>query len=118
LKLPRRTPSIHEDEGEPLVQTIRIRVSGRVQGVGYRAAMRREAQRLGLSGWVRNRVDGTVEAMAAGPDAAVTALADWARLGPPLAQVASVVVEPVEPAGAAEAPAGEWPAGFRQRPTA
>lgn len=97
------------------MQTIRIRVSGRVQGVGYRAAMRREALRLGLSGWVRNRVDGTVEALAVGSEAAVAALADWARLGPPLAQVTRVAVEPVD---ATEAPAGDLPAGFQQRPTA
>lgn len=67
-----------------------IRVSGRVQGVGYRASLQREACRLGLGGWVRNRTDGTVEALLQGPQAAVDALIGWARRGPPGAHVTEV----------------------------
>ena len=67
--------------------TRQIRVSGRVQGVGYRDALRWEAERRGVTGWVRNRADGSVEALLQGPDAAVEALLEWARRGPPAARV-------------------------------
>ena len=65
-------------------------IRGRVQGVGFRYAMCREAQRLGLAGWVRNRHDGAVEAVAAGNDAVVEALHRWAQRGPGGARVESV----------------------------
>jgi acylphosphatase len=68
-------------------------ISGRVQGVGYRASMVDEARRLGISGWVRNRRDGTVEAAVDGDAAAVAAIVAWARRGPPGARVADVLVE-------------------------
>lgn len=68
-------------------------VSGLVQGIGYRYGMTREALRLGISGWVRNRFDGTVEAVVSGEAAAVAAIIAWARQGPPGAQVAHVAVE-------------------------
>jgi len=74
-----------------------IRVTGRVQGVGYRDALRREALRLGVSGWVRNRRDGSVEALLQGDGARLDALVAWARRGPPLA-----AVERVEDAGPPE----------------
>ena len=67
--------------------TRQIRVRGRVQGVGFRDALCVQAQRLGVHGWVRNRVDGSVEAVLQGDDAAVERLIAWARRGPPLAQV-------------------------------
>jgi acylphosphatase len=89
---------------------MRLRISGRVQGVGFRYALQSEAQRLGLAGWVRNRSDGTVETLAQGAPQALEALATWARRGPPAARVTSVQVEP--------APDGEAPhAGFELRPT-
>lgn len=69
---------------------LRFFVTGRVQGVGFRAFLVREANALGLEGWARNRSDGSVEALAAGPEAAVGALLDAARRGPPAARVDDV----------------------------
>jgi acylphosphatase len=71
-------------------------IEGLVQGVGYRAVMGVEAQRLGLSGWVRNRTDGSVEAVVQGPGAMIELLVAWARHGPPAARVSAVRVAAVE----------------------
>ena len=71
---------------------VRLRIRGRVQGVFYRDSAQREAQRMELRGWVRNRSDGSVEAVAQGPPERVAALIDWCHEGPPLAQVAEVAV--------------------------
>lgn len=71
----------------------KLRIAGRVQGVGYRDAMRREAEKLGIRGWVRNRLDGTVEALLQGPQSEVDRLVVWARRGPPAARVDVVQVE-------------------------
>jgi acylphosphatase len=87
----------------------RLRISGRVQGVGFRYAMQHEAQRLGVNGWVRNRGDGSVEALAQGDAGPVDALIAWARRGPPGARVADLQVAP-----GAEA---EALAAFELRPT-
>jgi acylphosphatase len=76
---------------------VRFLVTGRVQGVGFRAATRREAARLGLNGHAVNCPDGSVEVLAEGPADAVQALADWLQHGPPFAsvrQVAQAVAEP------------------------
>jgi len=90
--------------------TRHLRITGRVQGVGYRWNMAREAQRLGLAGWVRNRADGSVEALAHGAAPTVQALIDWAQQGPELARVEGVAVS--------EATwEGEAGAGFAQRET-
>jgi acylphosphatase len=79
-----------------------------VQGVGFREAMRDQAGRLGVTGWVRNRRDGSVEAIVDGPPSAVEAIVTWARRGPPTAEVARVDVSPAE---------GRFSA-FERRPTA
>jgi acylphosphatase len=84
------------------VATVRQRavVSGRVQGVFFRASTRRRADELGVTGWVRNLPDGRVELAAEGPLEAVGALLDWAGNGPPQALVTSVDVVEEPPTGA------------------
>jgi len=69
---------------------VRFVVSGRVQGVFFRASTREEALRLGLTGHARNLPDGNVEVVACGADAALAQLERWLALGPPLAQVSRV----------------------------
>ena len=81
---------------------VRLRIRGRVQGVFYRDSTQREAQRLGLHGWVRNRSDGSVEAIAQGPPERVAALIDWCHEGPPLARVVEVSV--IEESGDVDEP--------------
>ena len=78
---------------------VRLRISGRVQGVYYRDSCRQMAQRLGVAGWVRNRPDGSVEVVAEGPRHDVSALAAWCREGPPRAQVNDVEIVDEEPEG-------------------
>ena len=95
----------------PPAVTRHLVVHGLVQGVSYRWSMVQAAQRLGVRGWVRNRRDGSVEALACGPAAAVEALAAWARSGPDGARVDALEV--------VEAPApAEPPSDFVQRETA
>ena len=89
-------------------RTVRVVVRGRVQGVWYRGWTVAEAGARGLAGWVRNRSDGTVEAVFAGSAEAVEAMVAACRRGPPAAQVLDVAPEPWE-----ENPG----AGFHQRPT-
>ncbi len=69
-------------------------ISGRVQGVFFRESMRQEAERLGITGWVRNCPDGTVEAVVQGTEEAVLAIQAWSRHGPPAAEVAGVRITP------------------------
>ena len=71
---------------------VRLRVSGRVQGVYFRASTVAQARNLGLNGWVKNYSDGSVEAVAEGAKSAVEELIAWCRQGPPGAQVTSVEV--------------------------
>lgn len=75
------------------MKAVKVRIEGRVQGVGYREWTRREAQRLGLAGWVRNEMDGSVITLVAGEDEAVAELIERFRSGPSLASVSSVKVE-------------------------
>jgi acylphosphatase len=72
-----------------------LKISGRVQGVGFRYCMAEEAVRLGVTGWVRNRRDGTVEAVVDGAPDVVAAILEWARRGPPAAHVTEVQVSEV-----------------------
>jgi acylphosphatase len=74
-----------------------LHIEGRVQGVGYRAWMRREALRLGLDGWVRNLMDGRVQALIAGEEAAVQAMLTLCRRGPLMARVTEITEEFAEP---------------------
>ena len=80
------------------VERLRLRITGRVQGVWYRGSMEREARRLGVQGWVRNMPDGSVEAVVEGAPTVVHALVAWCETGPPGARVARVAASP-EPAG-------------------
>jgi acylphosphatase len=85
-----------------------LRIEGRVQGVGYRWWAVTEAERLGLSGWARNRLDGSVEILAIGAPAAIAALEAACAAGPPTARVTIVRREPAEDDGSQ---------GFSQRHT-
>lgn len=85
----------------------RLVISGLVQGVGFRYSMQREAQRLDVAGWVRNRRDGNVEANICGEPESLARLIAWAQDGPPGARVDHVAVEIGEPTSAT----------FAQKPT-
>jgi acylphosphatase len=74
----------------------RAQVEGRVQGVFYRASTEAEARRLGLTGWVRNRPDGSVEIEAQGEAGALEALLTWCRDGPPGARVTDLEHEAID----------------------
>lgn len=92
--------------------TLHVRISGRVQGVGYRAALQSAAQANGISGWVRNRRDGSVEAILQGGPASIESVLAWARRGPPSARVSDLKTAPAQ---------GEFDrpySGFEQLPTA
>ena len=84
-----------------------LSITGHVQGVGFRWSMCEQARRLGLNGWVRNRRDGSVEALVSGREEAVLRLILWARQGPPGSHVDDVLVEIGDPVACA----------FEQRPT-
>jgi acylphosphatase len=79
------------------MKRVRAIVSGRVQGVWYRAHTQEKAQEMGVVGYVRNCADGTVEIVAEGEEHRVEALLDWAREGPPMAQVADLSEEILSP---------------------
>lgn len=88
-------------------ETRHLSIKGRVQGVGFRFYMERKARELGVTGWVRNRRDGSVEAVVQGSPEAVEAMTAWARRGPPSAVVAEVKVSEAD---------GEF-SNFEVRPT-
>lgn len=75
---------------------VRCLVSGRVQGVFFRASTRAKALELGVTGWARNLSDGRVEVLACGTEQALAALRDWLWVGPPQARVSEVVCRPAE----------------------
>ena len=78
---------------------VRITISGRVQGVGYRAAACKTAVSLGLAGWVRNLADGRVETLAEGSQANISAYIDWCGRGPRWARVDGLDIVDETPAG-------------------
>jgi acylphosphatase len=95
---------------EPKIATFRLRIFGRVQGVGYRAWAAQKARKLGLTGWVRNLTDGSVECAAQGPKDAIEALITACHAGPPLARVVQV--------DSRQTSESEAFTSFRQLPTA
>ena len=91
-----------------MTRCVRLTITGRVQGVGYRIWAERTATALGINGWVRNRTDGTVELLATGDDAAIASLIEACQQGPRSAVVANVAIADAEDVGSA---------GFTARPT-
>jgi acylphosphatase len=83
------------------VRCLRLRITGRVQGVGYRVWAIEQAARLGLRGWVRNRADGSVEALVIGDEDAVARMIEAAREGPFAARVTDVAVSEAADDGSA-----------------
>jgi acylphosphatase len=93
-------------------QTVHFRIEGRVQGVGFRDSLCDVARRFRVDGWVRNRSDGSIEAVARGTPAACESLLAWARRGPPAARVDRIDTRPAtHEEEALVAP------GFRRLPT-
>ena len=93
--------------GDDIV-AVRVRIAGRVQGVWYRGWTTDEAKSRALRGWVRNRRDGTVEALLIGAQVAIDSMVEACRRGPPAARVEQVTREPA---------ADDGSTGFRQAPT-
>ncbi len=89
-------------------KAIFLRIQGRVQGVWFRAWMKEEADKRGVQGWVRNRTNGTIEAMMVGPADQVEELLEACNSGPPLARVDKVDTQPAT---------GVVPRGFETRAT-
>ena len=85
------------------LERIHLFISGRVQGVWYRASMSNEGARIGLNGWVRNLDDGRVEAVVEGSGDDIQEMIAWCRKGPPMARVDDIAVED-EPATGNEPP--------------
>lgn len=102
-----RQPGLgRRDTGSVSTRAVDVTVTGRVQGVFFRAACAEQAERLGVEGWVENRPDGTVAGHFEGSSEAVDALLDWCRTGPPRAQVTDVRTEDSQ---------GQGPHGFEVR---
>jgi acylphosphatase len=78
------------------MKTVRLLIRGRVQGVGFRYFVRREATRLGLNGWVRNLANGNVEAVISGDSGAIAEMTRLTEKGPPGAEVSEVTATPAE----------------------
>lgn len=76
---------------------VHVVISGRVQGVWFRATTKQKAEQLGLTGWVRNTYDGNVEAVFEGEENSVQEMLDWCRHGPPLSKVENIEVKNESP---------------------
>lgn len=100
-------PDARDPQAQETVARL-LAIHGKVQGVWYRASAQAEATRLGLRGWVRNRHEGWVEALVIGPQPLIEDFIDWARQGPPKAQVARIEISVAD---------GDNIEGFEQRPT-
>ncbi|MGK7929952.1 MAG: acylphosphatase [Microcystaceae cyanobacterium] len=87
---------------------VHVFITGRVQGVGYRYSAVQEAQKLGIRGWVRNLLDGRVEAIFEGTEPLIEEMLQWCHQGPSSAKVTDVMVETLEP---------RWYQGFEVRET-
>ena len=85
----------------------RLVIRGTVQRIGFRVWVERQAMSLDLKGWVRNRRDGAVEVLLAGPQSTVAAMIERCRKGPPLAKVRSIEIEDAAPADLGFRRAGE-----------
>ena len=96
------------EEREETVSRVLARIHGKVQGVFFRASTERHARSLGLTGWVRNRADGTVELEAEGSRTACEALVEYCRQGPPAARVDSVQLEWIDPTGSEQDFVTRW----------
>ncbi len=82
-----------------MVKAVRLRVFGRVQGVYFRQGTREQAERRGVTGWVRNLPDGSVEALLEGEEEGLREIVEWCSHGPPGARVEDIRVEWLEPTG-------------------
>lgn len=80
-------------------KAVRVIISGRVQGVFFRMETRRASEKIGVSGWVRNRPDGTVEAVFEGETGKVDQAIDWCKKGPPMAVVTDISLDKIEYTG-------------------
>lgn len=94
--------------GKAVTEIRRVVITGIVQGVGFRYSMAAQARLLGVAGWVRNRRDGSVEAIIAGSSGQIAGMLDWCHVGPAGAVVDQVMIETAN---------GDY-AGFELRPTA
>jgi acylphosphatase len=83
-----------------MTKAVTVKVTGRVQGVSFRWYAVQEAERLGVTGWVRNEPDGSVAVHVEGDDGPVDAMVDWCRRGPSYAAVRGVAVTDAQPTGA------------------
>lgn len=95
----RAAPSRDPSPRPPPEAAYSVVVEGRVQGVGFRYSAEEAARRLGLSGWVANRDDGSLELLAEGPKDRLLDFIAWLHEGPPAARVDSVRAHPVAPTG-------------------
>lgn len=93
MGLPCAAPFLYIARKTRCMRQVKLRISGKVQGVFYRASTREKAQQLGIKGWVKNEPDGTVSAVGQGSDANLRQWIDWCREGPSGARVESVEVE-------------------------
>ena len=79
------------------MRTVYVRISGKVQGVWFRASTKQEAEKIGVTGWVKNTLDGEVEAIFQGTKEKIQLIIDWCHHGPLLSNVTNVIVKDIDP---------------------